>query len=821
MRRGLASATIITLAVLVVPTYAAARSTSRAAGRGGGAGAAALTKVDVSQSFGRLPLAFEENKGQTPAAFRFVSRANGYSVFLSPTEAQIALRSPNPAEAPCTELHSRVTPCSVQTDPISLRMQLVGGNGEAGMAGLEPLPGTVNYFVGRDSAQWRTNIPTFRKVRAKGIYPGVDLVYYGDGKQLEYDFVVDPGADPGSIRLTVKGAERVELDDRGDVVLHALGQELRMRRPVIYQEDGALRHEIPGGYTVLAATDRQPQDVEIGFRIGAYDLERPLVIDPVLSYSTYLGGGDFDFALDIAIDASGSAYVVGRTFSTDFPTASAVQPSLSGSGDAFIAKLDPSGSSLVYSTYLGGTAATLIENATAISVDAGGNAYVTGTTDSTDFPVINALQVANAGAQDAFLVKLDPTGTSLIYSTYLGGSGGDAGVGVAVDSVGKVYVSGTTTSADYPVANAFQATYGGGAQDGFLTAVDASGSALVYSTYLGGSDLEVGRAIAVSPSGQATFTGQTFSTDFPTSNPVQPSLGGFTDAFVARFSATGTLVYSTYLGGSAGDVGSDIAIDGSGNAYVTGFTASADFPIVNAFQPGLQGTDAFITKVNPAGTGLVYSTFLGGASSEFGSGIALDLRGNVYILGSTLSADFPTVNPVQPALAGSQDAFVAALDAAGSGLIYSTYLGGSGSDATSIFGGLAVDQCTGDAYVTGATSSNDFPVANPFQAALSGAPDSFVTKLAFPPAEQIQILRNQVAALVTAGVLNAGQANALDSRLQQALTAIAGGNVATAISRLQVFILQVNAFINANILTPTQGQPLIDGANELIAVLSC
>ncbi len=798
--------------------YAATRLAIRPEVRGAGAITRSAT---VSRGFGRLPLAFEENQGLTAATSRFLARTKDYAVFLGPTEALIALRPGNGREGSCSGPLSPLTSCSGQTDSVAVRMRLAGANTEARMAGLEPLPGAVNYFVGHDRARWRTHVSSFRKVRAESIYPGVDVVYYGSGGRLEYDFVVHSGANPGSIRLALEGTESVELDDSGDVVLHALGQELRMRRPLIYQEDGGVRREITGGYAVLATLDRhQTRGVEIGFRVGAYDATRPLVIDPVLSYSSYLGGANFDFPADIAIDGSGSAYVVGRTFSADFPVAGALQPTLGGSGDAFIAKLDPSGSALVYSTYLGGTAATFIEVAQAVSVDASGNAYVTGTTDSVDFPVVNAFQAVSAGAQDTFLVKLDPTGSSLVYSTYLGGSGGDAGVGVAVDPAGRAYVSGATTSADYPIAGAYQPTYGG-ATDGFLTALDASGLTLVYSTYLGGSDFEVSRAAAVSASGVVTVTGNTFSTNFPTASPIQPSLGGFTDAFVARFSATGTVVFSTYLGGVAGDVSSDITVDGSGNAYVTGVTASPDFPIVNAFQPVFQGGDAFITKINPAGTGLVYSTFLGGASGDSGSGIALDGRQNVYVFGRTSSTDFPTVNPVQAALRGSRDAFVSVLDAAGTRLIYSTYLGGSGLESTSFSGGLAVDQCSGTAYVTGVTDSGDFPTVNPFQGTLAGDRDGFVTKVAFPADEQIQILRNQVAALVAAGALNAGQAMALDSRLQQALTALAGGNTATAISRLQTFSNQVNAFIAGNILTPAQGQLLIDGANEVIAILSC
>ncbi len=461
------------IAVLLVAA-AVGSSTSNAAARIPSTDAVAdSARAELTQSYGRLPLSFEANHGQSPTPFKFLSRVSGYSVLLAPTEALFALKSSTLGEAGCTERNSHVTPCKFEANHAFLRMRLIGANPEASMAGIELLPGKVNHFVGRDSTQWRTNIPTFKKVRAERVYPGIDVVYHGNRRQLEYDFIVAPGADPASIRLTVSGAERLELDDRGDIVLHFLGEQLRMHRPLIYQELDGERREIPGAYALVDSRDgRHPQSVEIGFRVGVYDLHKPLVIDPVLSYSTYLGGSAEEFGRDIAVDASGSAYVVGRTLSTDFPTANPLQASNAGSTDAFIAKLDPSGSSLVYSTYLGGTGGTGLEGPFAVSVDTSGNAYLTGQTDSSDFPVTNPIQAAFGGGPfDAFLAKLDSTGSTLLYSTYLGGSDGDVGLGVAVQAAGNIHVIGSTASADFPTANAFQATFAGGSQDAFLTTI--------------------------------------------------------------------------------------------------------------------------------------------------------------------------------------------------------------------------------------------------------------------------------------------------------------------------------------------------------------
>jgi PKD repeat protein len=736
-----------------------------------------VLKSDALKTYGGLPLQFETNRGQTDPTVKFLARGAGYTVFLTPSEAVLVLRSPQTSDQPPAPLVARRdrrarAQREKETRPkraaAVVRLGLVGANPDPGVMGLDPLPGTANYFTTKDPHKWRTAIPTYAKVKYRDVYPGVDVVYYGAQRQLEYDFVVAPGADPARIRLAVTGANALSVDAAGDLVLQTASGALRLHKPLIYQVRDGARQEIAGGY-VLFGKDR------VGFRIATYDSQRPVVIDPVLSYATYLGGSsvvcdeygcsnnNIDYGAGIAVDSAGNAYVTGFTISSDFPTANALQPALRGTTNAFVAKLNPAGSALVYSTYLGGSNS---DDGSSIAVDSAGNAYVTGTTSSGDFPTVNALQPALRGTADAFVAKLNPAGSALVYSTYLGGSNYEGSSGIAVDSAGNAYVTGTTFSFDFPTANALQSTLGG-ASDAFVAKIDAAG-ALVYSTYLGGAAAgDDGAGIAVDSAGNAYVTGSTRSSDFPTTNALQSTLRGIQAAFVAKLNAAGSaLVYSTYLGGSNfctfyqscyGDDGASIAVDSAGNAYVTGTTYSSDFPTANALQPTLRGVrNVFVAKLNAAGSALVYSTYLGGSGSnscdqygycyrgEYGAGIAVDTAGNAYVTGSTSSFDFPTANALLPSLSGlGEDAFVAKLNAAGSALVYSTYLGGSdcGEWYVNCYGdegyGIAVDSA-GNAYVTGFTSSVDFPTtANAPQRWLGGGVegwpgrigDAFVVKI--------------------------------------------------------------------------------------------
>jgi hypothetical protein len=661
------------------------------------------------ENLNKLPLAFERNQGQTSSQVKFLARGQGYTLFLTSGEAVLAL-------------HKASAKSGV------LRVKLLGANPAPDVSGMDEMPGKSNYFIGNDAKKWHTNVPIYEKVKYKSVYSGIDLVYYGNQRQLEYDLVVAPGADPRRIQLGVRGARKISRSEDGDLVLAMDEGEIRWHKPLAYQMKGGARQEIAAQYVIKGRS-------RVGFEVAGYDLRKPLFIDPLI-YSTYLGGSGVDYGFGIAVDSSGSAYVTGYTDSTNFPTANPLQPALGGDADAFVAKLNSTGSALVYSTYLGGSGE---DYGSGIAVDSSGNAYFTGLTYSTNFPTMNPLQPAYGGNGDAFVAKLNPTGSALVYSTYLGGSGGDYGSGIAVDGSGNAYVTGGTTSTNFPTMNPLQPVCGGD-YDAFVAKLNSTGSALVYSTYLGGSGEDYGSGIAVDSSGNAYVTGGTGSVNFPMMNPLQPAEadgGLYGDAFVAKLNPTGSaLVYSTYLGGNGFDSGIGIALDSSGNAYVTGQTGSTNFPTRNPLQSAYGGGDydAFVAKLNPTGSALVYSTYLGGSGGEYGSGIAVDGSGNAYVTGQTSSTNFPTMNPLQSAYGGGDyDAFVAKLNPTGSALVYSTYLGGSGEDWGQ---GIAVDS-SGNAYVTGLTTSTDFPTMNPLQpvegdGGLWG--DAFVAKIASGPA---------------------------------------------------------------------------------------
>lgn len=684
-------------------------------------GGAAQSSRDLRHVYAQLPLTFEPNRGQTDTQVKFLARGRGYTLFLTETEVVLALsRSLGQKSQPerITATMAAEPQEKQATASAVLKMELVGANPAPHLLGLDQFPGKSNYFIGNDPKEWHTDVPQYAKVRYEGVYSGVDLVFYGNQGQLEYDFIVAAGTRPDAIALGIHGADRIKAGANGDLLVLASGQEIRLHKPFIYQDADGVRQQIAGGF-VLKGKHR------IGFRVATYDTTRPLIVDPVLRYSTYLGGSNTDLGRAIAVDSSGNAYVTGETFSSDFPTAGTpVQGSNGGGEDVFVAKINATGTALVYSTYLGGNGLDP-EQGNAIAVDSSGNAYVTGVTRSSNFPTMNALQPTLSGPADAFVAKLNPTGSALVYSTFLGGSLGERALGIALDPPGNAYILGRTTSTDFPTLNAFQTTKGAdGCQfppcfDAFVAKINPTGSALVYATYLGGrgdENFDIFGGIAVDNAGNAYVTGSTDSPDFPTVNAFQPALRGIEDAYVAKIdpskSGATSLVYSTYLGGSAFDGGAAIATDSSGNAYVMGLTGSSDFPTLNALQAtsggGPNNQDIFVTKLNPSGSALIYSTYLGGSGNEVaieGGGIAVDSADNVYVTATTFSTDFPTASPFQAANAGSGDAFVTKLNAAGSALVYSTYLGGGGRDDGFR---IAVDSA-GSAYVTGFTVSPDFP----------------------------------------------------------------------------------------------------------------
>ncbi len=462
-------------------------------------------QLQVSAAYNSLLLYFEANQGQTDPQVKFVSRGRGYTLFLTRHgEAVLVLRKSEPrrgALRPAALSSVTIAPESQSVDPPAVvRMKLVSSNAKPRAEALGELPGKANYFIGNDPKKWRTNIPTYAKVRYRDVYPGVDLVYYGSQRQLEHDFIVAPAADPSSITMSFDGAKKLSLDAQGNLILATTDGEVRLQRPVVYQEIDGARREISASL-VLKDTH------QVGFRVAAYDSNKPLVIDPVLFYSTYLGGSGSDNGAAIAVDSAGNAYVTGQTGSTNFPTTSGTfQSSFAGGDaswaglalDAFVTKVNPTGSALIYSTYLGGSAN---DAAIGIAVDSAGSAYVTGLTDSTNFPTTSgAFQTSfGGGTTDAFVTKLNTTGSALVYSTYLGGSGifvccAEEGYSIAVDSTGAAYVTGVTNSTNFPTTSgAFQTSFGG-TLDAFVTKLNAAGSALVYSTYLGGSGLDFATA---------------------------------------------------------------------------------------------------------------------------------------------------------------------------------------------------------------------------------------------------------------------------------------------------------------------------------------
>src|SRR6266852_5342013 len=635
------------------------------------------SRAKVAASYGKLPLRFEANQGQADLRVKFLSRGSGYTLFLTSTEAVLALQKPS-LTITAIQRYVGNTPGNRRTSSAVLRMKIGGANRIARIEGLESLPGKSSYFIGDDPAKWRTNVPTYAKVRYEVVYPGVDLVYYGNQGQLEYDFVIAPGTNPRTIRLFVVGAERLEASSRGDLVLNTGSGEVRLQKPVVYQESGNVRKEIAGRYVLRGKH-------QIGFEVATYDASKPLIIDPLLSYSTYLGGSSDDEGNAIAVDSSGNAYVTGSTGSTNFPIKNPLQSAFGGSSDVLVTKLDPTGSTLIYSTFLGGSAA---DAGNAIAVDSSGNAYVTGFTSSINFPTKNPLQPALGGSSDAFVAKLDPTGSALVYSTFLGGTMDDVGNGIAVDSSGNAYATGNTLSTNFPTKNPLQPA-SGGARDAFVAKLNAAGSVLVYSTYVGGSGEDSGNGIAVDSAGNAYVTGSTRSTNFPTASPFQASCqscaNGQGNAFVAQLNAAGSaLIHSTYLGGSGngtdGDFGNGIAVDASNNAYVTGFTSSPNFPLASPIQATLLpqtctfdyygytytipcSNTAFVTKLDPSGSALLYSTYLGvsGGDLESGRGIAVDSasNANAYVTGTANSKFLLTPGIFQASPGGNGDAFVA------------------------------------------------------------------------------------------------------------------------------------------------------------------
>jgi hypothetical protein len=747
--------------------------------------AALPVSARTASALGDVPLFFEAD-----SVSQFSARGNDSQFLISPVESQIVLRKN-------------------ATETATVQMRLVGANTAAQILGDGELSGKIHYFTGNNPAQWRSGVPVFSKVRVADIYPGINLVYYGNQKRLEYDFNVAPGANPDSILIRFDGADKISVNAQAELVLKVGDGEIRQPAPVVYQMVAGVRKEISGGYKFADANT-------IAFAVGDYDRALPLVIDPTIAFSTYFGGTAGETAWSVALNPTdGSIYVAGQTFSKraftngpaidPFSTDGAYQTNYNGgkyTGDAFVAKFDSTGTILDYLTYLGGNG----DNAAySVAVDTNGYAFVTGFTDATNFPVTNAIpgHATISGKEDkniklypsdAFVAELDTNGSDLIYSTYLGGEGADAAYGIALDSSDNAYVTGFTYSTNFPVVNAIQNHlacknsfyYNANA---FVSEIANGGGTLVFSTYLGGTNYEIGKSIAVDTNGFIYVTGFTTSTNFPTINYISQTftnlvgtnsylfdghllngstnkLNSASDAFVTKyFPSGGGYVYSTLLGGTNNDVGNSIAVDGSGAAYVTGWTVSTNFPntagtnvianhLTNSF---FISTNAFLTKITNGvyGTpaGIAYSVVFGGNGSDVGNGVAVDTNGDAFVTGFTDSTNFPTFNAIPFKLAGSDytnldgsadtnldrlpetlvkkklvfltDAFVTAFNNDCSALLYSTYLGGNGNDRGN---GIAIDPA-GDAFVVGQTASTNFPTVNAGQEFRNGTNDTFLIEI--------------------------------------------------------------------------------------------
>jgi hypothetical protein len=597
-----------------------------------------------------------------------------------------------------------------------------GANANVQPGGEELLEGRANFLTGDQASQWKTGLPIYGMIRYRNLYPGIDATYSGSGSRVKSKFLVAPGGSPASIRLEYAEGVALSVDAAGNLVASQGGEHLREQAPVVYQVAG------DGGRTAVDGRYRLLGEHSVGFEVGAYDGTRELVIDPVITYSTYLGGSLLGAVTAVAIDGSGNLYAAGWTEALDFPIAGAVQAANQGGVDAFVVKLNAAGTSLLYATYIGGSGD---DRAAGIAVDSFDQAYVVGATASPNFPVAAPAQATLHGGKDAFALKLNAVGNLLLYSTYLGGTNTDSGTAVAVDASGNAYVAGDTLSANFPVSNAVQSTFGG-ATDAFIVKLTAAG-AISYSTFLGGSAAEHSGGIAVDSSGNVYVAGGTFSTNFPVAAALQPANAGGQDAFVTKLNAAGSqILYSTYLGGSGGSASAAeqanaVAVDSGNNVYVTGVTSSGNFPVTpSALQTSFGGVlDAFVAKLNAAGSALVYSSYLGGSSFDWGTGVAVDPGGNAYVAGYTSSVNFPTSNGVQAGFNGLYDAFVAEVNATGNGLTFSTYFGGSGSDVANA---IAVDT-SGDMFIGGQTNSLDLPLKGPLQPANVGGSTGWLARL--------------------------------------------------------------------------------------------
>ena len=629
---------------------------------------------------------FEPNRGQADPSAAFVARGPGYTVLLERTGGALYRLS-----------------AGAQADAATFGIELVSQRAPAAVEGEQPASAVTNYYRGSFPGGWFSRIPHYGRVRFASVFPGIDLTWSARGGDLEYEFLASPGADPRQIRVRFTGASRISIDADGNLVLQTQAGRIRHRRPVAWQEVAGRRQSVQIAMRLEGTT--------AGFRLGQYDRRRPLWIDPVLCYATFVGGAGYDAGYAIAADGVGGVYMTGTTASTGFP---AQGSGVNGNRDAFVMKFDESGD-LLYTTLLAGDGDS---SGQAIMVDSSGNVYIAGTTEAPNFPVTGrAWQTVFGGIADAFAAKLNSAG-NLVYATYIGGTGQEAGTGIAIDASGNAYVSGYTSAMFPTTAGAAQTLYGGGFADAFVVKLNAPGSAAVYSTLLGGTGIDEAEAIVVDSSGHACIAGYTDSPNLAVTAALQPAPGGEGDALVACLSADGTAwTMVSYFGGSNFDQAYALAIDAAGSLYVAGTTFSQDFPVTSgAFQSASAGSyDAFVAKLSPGGASLVYATYLGGGGSDAATTLAVGGAGDVWVGGYTTSTNFPLSGAWQTIPGGSFDGFISHLSGNAEVLLTSSYLGGSADDRVL---GIALDVTTGRVFADGATLSTDFPVT---PGALQGA----------------------------------------------------------------------------------------------------
>lgn len=632
----------------------------------------AMANTPARPAIGTLPLSFEPNRGQAEPSARFLARGAGYYLTVNSRGSRVVLRKGDKAA--------------------EIKTRLVGANPASDLSPIDPLPGKSAWFRGKDPSKWITGIPTYARVKAASVYPGIDVVYYGNQSRLEYDFVIAPGADPGRIRMAFGGVSGLKTDATGNLIVSTSAGELRQDKPIVYQTIAGVRRPVDGSFSITGRT--------VSFRVGAYDRSAPLVIDPVLVYSSFLGGADTDEGHAVAADGASAMYMTGVTYSTP-----------AGDGDVLLRKISADGTAFLYIADLGGSDNDI---GNGLAVDVNGYAYVGGRTFSTDFPTAGANVFQNQNydqGYSAFVLRLDPAGQNLIYSTYVGGSNDDRGFALAIDNQGNAYLTGAASSSDFPISQgAYQPTLRGD-YDCFVFKIDNQGNA-IYSTFIGGGSDDEAFGIAVDNNGNAYITGETNSDSYPQANPpFQHSRHGGYDAFITELNSNGSgLIFSTFAGGGADDTGNGIALDSAGNIYVVGTTSSSDFPGTGSgFQRDYQGgvSDAFVLKYFANGSNIAWASFLGTHGTDEGNGVAIDPNGNVYIAGDTNSDQFPvTSDAIQGRRGGRFDATLSVMDTNGTTLYFSTFFGGSGDDS---FFAIALDPYY-NVYLTGVTSSGDLTV---------------------------------------------------------------------------------------------------------------